>query len=199
MNPTGQDTKASTLREHLRSATALSHDRLDAAMRPAADWRSRDDYARFLAAQYAARVSVEHWLSTNAPDDLRPPEQTPLLADDLSKLGKTGAPADHDFAFANSHNASVIGVAWVLAGSSLGNRAMLHEMKRKLAEGEDWPCEFLSSSAMTQFWQSMRGHLEAPTDEDTAAEATNAAASVFDHFLAVSKSTAASAAMEGSA
>lgn len=178
-----RDKQVVTLRDHLRGATASSHDLLDTSMRPASDWCSRDDYANFLATQYAARFAIEQWLAEHAPEHLAPPAQTPLLARDLGVLGKVVSNPPNAFTLTYDGEATAIGVAWVLAGSSLGNRAMLHDMQRSLPEGTDWPRDFLSSRAMTHFWNALRQKVEVPVSAKEADEATRAATKVFEHFL----------------
>lgn len=181
---------AVNLRSHLRSATSGLHDKLDASMRPASDWRSRSDYARFLTVQYQARLPIEAWLAMFAPADLKPPEQTPLLARDLAALGAAIPGGEDRFAIDWQGTATALGVAWVLAGSSLGNRSMLHDMQRALSHdpdrphGVDWPREFLSSTAMTQFWKGLKGPLEEPALPQRRDPAGQAARDVFAHFLA---------------
>ena len=192
MGPDRADNEAQTLREHLREATSHSHELLDASMRPASDWRSLGDYARFLTTQHAARLPVEAWLSRYAPAELRPPEQTPLLESDLDELAQTTAAPRHEFELDYRADATVVGVAWVLAGSSLGNRAMLGDMKRAAPEGPSWPHEFLSSRAMTDFWKRLRARVEAPANLTQAKEASRAATAVFDHFLEVARGGPAS-------
>lgn len=197
MEPEGKYRNSVTLRDHLRRATSHSHDRLDASMRPAANWRSPDDYARFLRAQFTARVSVEDWLSRHAPEQLTPPEQTPLLARDLAQLGRTVSPARQSFHMTADGEAAAIGVAWVLAGSSLGNRAMLHDMRRALPDGTEWPHEFLSSDAMSEFWKTLRPWIEVPVSQEEAESASRAATHVFDHFLTIARANPAATALEG--
>ena len=178
-----------TLRQHLRGATAALHDRLDEAMRPPEDWRSNGAYARFLSSQYQARVPVEEWLANHAPAELKPPEQSPLLADDLRALG-AGTPARRfDFSLEDQGPATMLGAAWVLAGSSLGNRAMLQDMRRTLPEAEQWPAAFLGGTAMTQFWQGLRPRIETPASPQEQDLAVRAAMQVFDHFLHVARNT----------
>ena len=189
MQPVHADKEAKTLREHLREATSHSHDLLDASMRPASDWRSADDYARFLTAQLTARIPVEAWLSLHAPDGLRPPDQTPMLVSDLEELGITATTPDLEFDLDYRGDGTALGVAWVLAGSSLGNRAMLSDMKRALPEGTTWPHEFLSSCAMTDFWKGLRARVEAPAAAAEAHEASCAATAVFEHFLGVANAS----------
>lgn len=184
------DTNATTLRDHLRSATAHSHDMLDTSTKPAAQWRELSDYTQFLNAQYAARISVELWLSSFAPAGLKPPEQTPLLAYDLGLLGQTVPTAQFKFDTHFKSDATVLGAAWVLAGSSLGNKAMLADMKRGLSSDRRWPHLFLSSRAMTEFWKTLRGRVETSAAQEDAEEAARAARCVFDHFLKVTKAQA---------
>lgn len=176
-----------TLRQCLRKTTAPLHDRLDAAMRPPADWLVRAQYGQFLSAQYQARLAVEQWLSVSAPEDLKPPEQTPLLARDLAELGETLPAASFAFALENEGPPSVIGAAWVLAGSSLGNRAMLRDMQRALPDDAHWPAAFLSGDAMTRFWQALRARIETPASPQEVEIAVHAAAHVFEHFLTIAE------------
>lgn len=177
------------LRAHLRSATMAAHDLLDEAIQAASGWQTRHDYARFLALQYAARLPLEAWLTAHAPADLIPPPQTPLLARDLMALrlelppacALPAAAAFRPRAFALP--ATALGVAWVLAGSALGNRAIARQVAQ--IGGGAWPVAFLGDGAMMAFWQSLRARIEGPVaarDADTAARAADA---VFAHFLAV--------------
>lgn len=181
--------KATTLRDHLRAATSSAHDLLDSSMRPASDWNSIGDYARFLGAQYAARVPVEEWLAVHAPSDLAPPEQTSLLARDLTKLGTNASRPDREFSLSYEGEATALGVSWVLAGSSLGNRAMFRDMQRAQSDDSNWPHEFLSSPAMAEFWIDLRTRVEVAVDPQKADEATRAANVTFEHFLTVSQTT----------
>ena len=190
------DPQATTLREYLRGTTSPSHDLLDAAMRPASDWRSAKDYVRFLMDQYTARLSVEAWLTQKAPAHLRPPRQTPLLLRDLQKLGAPSPAQGLQFELDYRSQATAVGAAWVLAGSSLGNRAMLNDMKQTLPEDVALPHEFLSSRAMTAFWKVLRKRVEAPAGEAEAKEAARSAVCVFEHFLSVAGSPADSTARE---
>lgn len=173
-----------TLRDHLRRATASSHERLDRSIRPASDWRSRQDYARFLSTQYAARLPVESWLLAFAPAGLKPPEQTPLIARDLARLGESVPGRSGGFALEEFGPSAVIGVAWVLAGSSLGNRAMLRDMQAALPAETVWPHEFLGSRAMTAFWKELRVRIDGRAGLAERTQSASAARCVFDHFLA---------------
>ena len=176
------------LRAHLRAATMAAHDLLDASMQAASGWQSRADYARFLELQHAARAPLEDWLDTHAPAPLRPPRQTALIARDLAALGHDVPSPAASFAHPKSDRGDVIGAAWVLAGSALGNRSIARQVDR--IGGGVWPVAFLGDGAMLEFWQALRERIERRTDPAEAAGATRAATAVFAHFLSVS--TAAS-------
>ncbi|MEL6541697.1 MAG: biliverdin-producing heme oxygenase [Pseudomonadota bacterium] len=180
------------LRQTLRKATADAHDRLDGTMRVVAGWSTIDDYTRFLALQYAARKPVEQWIEANAPADLRPPAQSPLIKRDLADL-QCELPTDEltfDPPFFNDHepqgrHSATLGSAWVLAGSSLGNRAILGEITR-LAKREGWPAwpsRFLGDPNMLDFWKRLRSRIENAADVDTVLMAIRSADLVFEHFI----------------
>ncbi|MEM1196162.1 MAG: biliverdin-producing heme oxygenase [Pseudomonadota bacterium] len=181
------------LRHTLRGATASAHDLLDGTMRAASGWSNREDYARFLSLQFAARVPVEGWLARNAPDELNPPPQAPLIAQDLADLGSPVPAQEALFEFSTgadpaqstAKRAEALGAAWVLAGSSLGNRAILAEVKRtaKQAQQSDWPSRFLGDTGMLAFWKKLRNELEDRADMEEVELATRAATAVFDHFI----------------
>ncbi len=183
-----QPSDSRNLRAILREATAHTHDQLDEAMRAATGWTTTAHYAAFLSLQHAARRPVEDWLDAHAPEGLCPPPQSPLIATDLAAL-RVELPAkasNFELNIAGPHaKASILGVAWVLAGSSLGNRAILHELRRN--GHEDWPSAFLGDDAMLAFWNAMRPGIEAPTSAEAANAATEAAQATFAHFIAVAK------------
>ena len=152
-------------------------------MRAASGWNSIDDYVRFLTLQHAARAPVEEWLADNASQSLNPPAQCPHIARDLEVLGHSAPPTSHSFALPGSKHpeSQSLGVAWVLAGSSLGNRSILKEVRR--AGNGSWPHAFLGDEAMLEFWQGLRREIERPAEADEVEAASMAANAVFDHFL----------------
>jgi heme oxygenase len=171
-----------SLRTHLRAATKAAHDLLDHAMQMASGWQTRADYARFLALQHAARAPLEAWLDTHAPARLAPPPQTGLIAQDLAQLG-TPLPAPAPlFTIGRPGPGSTLGVAWVLAGSALGNKAIARQVAR-VGKGT-WPTAFLGDDRAMTFWQGLRERIDGPVAADEAAGATRAAEAVFAHFIA---------------
>lgn len=181
---TGADASGD-LRSHLRTATMAAHDLLDAAMQAASGWQTRDDYARFLELQHAARAPLEDWLEAHAPVELHPPRQTALIAQDLAALGHPVPPPAAAFALAPGARGDMLGAAWVLAGSALGNRAIARQVQR--IGGGTWPAAFLDHGAMLAFWQGLRERIEHRADASEAQGAARAAAAVFAHFLAVAE------------
>lgn len=186
MAPVKDGTEASgDLRSHLRAATMAAHDLLDAAMQAASGWQIREDYARFLELQHAARAPLEDWLAARAPADLHPPRQTALIAQDLAALGRPLPPPAPAFALDAGTRGGMLGAAWVLAGSALGNRAIARQVQR--IGGGAWPAAFLDDGAMLAFWQALRASIEHSADPCEVEGATRAATAVFAHFLAVAE------------
>lgn len=176
--------KKSCLRTNLRQATSGAHDRLDSAMRHVSGWSTAEEYSRFLALQYAARLPVERWIAANAPIDLRAPAQSHLIARDLAALDAPVPPVRAAFTCSTGpfREASALGAAWVLAGSSLGNRSILKEMGR--SGHSDWPSAFLADPGMLAFWKHLRPRIDEPASADVLSAATASATAVFDHFIA---------------
>ncbi|MXP08841.1 biliverdin-producing heme oxygenase [Pseudoblastomonas halimionae] len=164
-----------SLRKILRSETRDAHDRLDTAV-TSLDLADPDSYRDFLTFQYAARLPVEQWLASQAEAPTLPPT-TPLIAQDLAALG---APLPLTRMFGRSLDNGAIGVAWALAGSHLGNRAILHGLKNDSAFAG--PTAFLADERMRDAWRDLLPHLEAPPHEAYAERAVYAASKVFVHF-----------------
>lgn len=151
-------------------------------MQESAGWHTRADYARFLAIQYAARKPVELWLADHAPEELQPPVQTDAIVQDLEALGYDVPKVGSSLSVDATTDAAVLAVAWVIAGSALGNNAIAAEMRR---DGHgDWPMEFLGGGEMLAFWKRLRIRLNHSPSALQIDSGTNAANAVFDHFLA---------------
>ena len=170
---------APELRARLREATHNQHQSLDKALGQL-DLAERNDYARFLRVQADARVGVEQWLVRNAPRDWLPPSQASLLARDLEWLGS--APDENSpvrFEEPDTASGSWLGVAWVLAGSSLGNRMMERDLAARAPD--HWPMAFLRDDAMPAYFKALRPLLQT-TRSNPGAE--RSASAVFAHFTA---------------
>jgi len=144
----------------------------------AGDLASRQDYARFLRIQLAARAPIEAWLASDPPADRSPPAMAPLLIEDLAALHEPFSIAPVPFAMPKG--ADPLGAAWALAGSHLGNRAMLASLG---GAAHDLPIAFLRDTTMRDYWRGLLPLLEMPCSEEGAAPAIIAAEAVFGHFL----------------
>ena len=174
-----------SLRTHLRAATMAAHDLLDHAMQAASGWQTHEEYARFLGLQHAARAPLEAWLAVHAPAGLIPPPQTGLIAQDLAQL-RAALPAPAPlFTIGRPEAGAALGIAWVLAGSALGNKSIAKQVAR--IGGGNWPTAFLGDDGAMAFWQSLRARIERPAASAEAAGATRAAEAVFAHFLAAAR------------
>ena len=165
------------LRDYLKQRTAQAHDALDASVADAT-WDDLRGYAAFLQRQLAARAPVEEWMARYCPAALLPPATVPHLRADLAALGVTEPiPASREFAL--PADAAPIGASWALAGSHLGNRAMLKSLRDT---GADWPTAFLGDEAMIAFWRKLRPQIEREVSRDQAEGAARAADAVFAQF-----------------
>jgi heme oxygenase len=160
----------------LKRETAASHDRLDRAM-AVLDLGKAADYAVFLRLQLAARAPIERWAANHCDESLRPPESAPLLRADLARLGATDPAPESPFE--PPQGAHPLGLAWAIAGSHLGNRALLMRLER---QSVDLPTTFLADPRLLDFWKRLRPQLEVTAAEAPAAGALAAARAVFACF-----------------
>ena len=144
------------------------------------DLVDRENYVHFLQTQLAARAPVEQWIAAHCPADLAPPPQSQLIRQDLAALG---AGQLVPLSFNLAPDAEPLGVAWVLAGSHLGNRAMLVG----LPADHGLPIAFLSDESMIVYWKWLRPRLEAQSCTSEAERARKAAEAVFALFMAASE------------
>ena len=170
--------RVASLREFLREETRDLHDALDKSLSPLA---GGPDYSRFLTLQLSARRPVEAWFAGHS-NVLQPPAQSPLIESDLAVLGCTTPVAPSRFSPASPEEA--IGIAWVIAGSSLGNRVML---KRRLAYDGGLATSFLSDGLMFEFWATLRPRLERGAASNESEAAVIGARRTFLHFLDVAR------------
>lgn len=170
---------APALRARLRAATQDQHALLDSTL-GRLDLADRGDYARFLRVQIDARLGVEQWLFRHCPAEWLPPSQVTLLRRDLEWLGATfedgRAPALTTPGFSSQ---AWIGAAWVLAGSSLGNKMMERDLAARAPS--NWPMAFLRDRSMPQYFKAILPMLDG-TQPNLPAEW--AARAVFAHFQA---------------
>ena len=138
------------MRNELKDATEAIHDRIDHAV-GALPLLSEKDYAAFLGAQYTARSIVERALAKQSPPEPgSPPSQLQALEADLADLGASPRSGETTIDLRNEYEA--LGAAWVLAGSSMGNRTILAQRRRAgLTNAE----RFLSDAAMPRYFKQL--------------------------------------------
>jgi len=176
---------APPLRALLQAGTSDVHDSLDQSV-AGLDLLRLADYHGFLARQLAARDGIEDWADQHCPALLRPPSVSGLLGEDLAELEQLDGGAWEGAAelailapFALPAGADPLGLAWAIAGSHLGNRAILVRM-RKAGASAALPCRFLADGSMTAFWQRLLPRLQEPVRD--AEPALVAARAVFARF-----------------
>ena len=188
------------LRAHLQAGTRTVHDRLDRSVADL-DFLRFASYARFLACQLEARDGIEEWADRHCPGLLRPPCMTGLLRADLADLATDpagGMDEDSESAWAGGHTlspalarpfvlpagADPLGLAWAVAGSHLGNRAILARMRGAIAAGTRpaLPSRFLADTRMTGFWHRLLPRLQDRMSAEQADPALAAARAVFARF-----------------
>ena len=165
------------MRSYLRDATAHQHDLLDNSIHDDI-FASEAAYADFLSRQLAARLPIEIWTARSCPRNFAPPPVAPLIIEDLQALGRPFSLPGLTFDLpARAHP---IGLAWAVAGSHLGNRAMLHRLRQS---GYLLPAAFLSDQRGAEFWARLKPQLEAEWPKLIAEAALTGARAVFEHFL----------------
>lgn len=180
------------LRAQLQAGTRAIHDQLDRSLENL-EFSRPADYARFLAQQLEARDAIEEWADRDCPALLRPPSTTFLLRQDLAELARDfplgsacaerGSPGRIG-RFVLPEGADPLGLAWAIAGSHMGNRAILARL-RKAAVGAgpaELPRRFLADTRMTGFWHRLLPRLQDSVTPDQAEPALAAARAVFARF-----------------
>lgn len=181
------DKNKDSLRAKLRQATSDLHDRLDRQLGNL-DLTNPVQYARFLRVQLAARRPIELWLAGRELDGIGlPPRQSGIIERDIMITG--ASPRLHstkvkpfDVPGADRPDDAALGVAWVLAGSALGNRLMLLRLKRAMPVSTQ-PHAFLADNSMKDYWNLLRPHLERPRSPETERNAIEGAVAAFSLFL----------------
>lgn len=166
-------------RNELKRATAPVHARLDARVGglPLGD---HAEYAAFLAAQFEARSAIEQALAEyRLPGLARMPSQLAPLAADLSEMGYRATGAMPQTRFASASEA--LGAAWVVSGSSMGNRAMLVQRHKAGCNG---PERFLSDRRMADYFRQLVTVLESAPEGIALAAAVTGAEKAFAVFEA---------------
>ncbi|QZD88831.1 biliverdin-producing heme oxygenase [Qipengyuania aurantiaca] len=167
------------MRTELKRATAAVHARLDAHV-GGLPLGNTADYSAFLTAQFGARSAIEPALAKHPLPDLAPmPSQLASLAADLSEMGYRATSATPQTRFANASQS--LGAAWVVSGSSMGNRAILVQRNKAGCIG---PERFLSDTQMANYFRQLVAVLENAPAHIELAEAVLGAKKAFAVFEA---------------
>ena len=161
------------LRTILRDHTRAQHDVLDASLDMDALSESKR-YADFLCRQYRARQPIEAYVESLGRDDM-PPLALPRLERDLDALGIALPSLGRRFTL--PEESDPVGLAWALAGSHLGNRAMLAGL-----DNPALPTHFLGDERMIAYWKALRPRLNRHVIVPEARPAILAATAVFAQF-----------------
>ena len=139
---------------------------------------SENEYAAFLSAQFAARCAAERALAMQPPMGLAaPPSQAAALSQDMADLGIRPERMPQEFVLDTP--AEALGAAWVLAGSSLGNKAMLVQRGKSGAKG---PERFLSDTGLARYFGGLLHVLDRPHTEADISRAITGALATFALF-----------------
>lgn len=155
-----------TILQRLKLETAAEHAAVEEATGVMAPDLDLQGYRAYLERTFAFYLVVEQqlrglgvWEALNLPATDR--EKLPLLAEDLVLLGNVEPASiracDTPPAFAST--AAALGGAYVLEGSTLGGRVILHHIQRLF--GPDVACAFLDGYGADtgEKWQSFRAAL----------------------------------------
>ena len=108
-----------------------------------------------------------------------PPSQLDLLISDLGDFGFEPQPSEQSLSLTSS--AEALGAAWVLAGSSLGNRAMLSRRRKAGLQGAE---RFLSDTRLASYFSELLRALDAEHEDREVREAISGALKTFTIFEA---------------
>lgn len=146
-------------RSALKEATWSAHMALDALV---GSFATAADYRRYLAGIAAFRLPVEEWLSNNplpqAFSDWKPGLVRDELRADLSDLDASEPRMPH--AFAPPQGDGIVGLLYVLEGSSLGAR-LLAKRAEALGFSADYGARHLFSQARNfSNWRAFSERME---------------------------------------
>lgn len=145
----------------LREATQGRHARAEALAEALGAWTTQRGYLGFLRAMYRFHRGVDLGLATcaaGAPGGWKPRRHSEALARDLEALGEAPAPAPVSLRMTDA--AQVLGVLYVVEGSSLGAR-MLRPRVEALGPPAAGAMRFLAEHGdEPALWQDFRALLD---------------------------------------
>jgi heme oxygenase (biliverdin-IX-beta and delta-forming) len=165
----------------LKRATDAAHTRVEGIIESAGMFQTLDGYRRYLAGSYAARARMEHWLDEAGAEAVWPdwPRRriAHLIAADIDDLGGI-ALAARESSPPPLSPAELLGVLYVLEGSSLGARVLVN-MTDGLGLSASHGARHLHVQAGDRAaWRSFLSVMSASAEPPNV----NAALSAFDAF-----------------
>lgn len=176
----------------LKTETAAQHERMHQLMGQANPFASRDNYARFVAAQYLFQRDVEHLfddarVQRAVPDlDTRGRQQASL--DDLRDLG-AALPPDEPFASKGVTMPEALGWLYVSEGSTLGAAFLFKEAQANLGLTADFGARNLAAypEGRAVVWRRFVASLDSEqidvAEHDAVIAGANAAYNRFGELL----------------
>lgn len=177
----------SSIRHGLRTFTASLHARVDDHMSELL--RQPEGYAKFLMASAAGVLPLERALCAAGISAVVPdwPARTrsAALRADLASLSLPASETDYPGRDVElGGEAHLFGALYVLEGSRLGARAILHALGNSPSAVHHCACRYLSHGAGQPLWQTFLSQLEASAEVRRNHEATfEGASSAFAAFL----------------
>lgn len=178
------------LSARLKSETADLHEQMHALMERARPFASRENYARFVAAQYHFQRDVEHLFDDpaiqSAVPDLQVRGREAAALADLADLG--AAAGEEAVASRGVAMPEALGWLYVSEGSTLGAAFLLKEAKDKLGLSETFGARNLAAypEGRAIVWRRFVGFLDQPALPQDQHEAVLAgAAAAFGRFGAL--------------
>lgn len=174
----------------LRRATDDAHARVEGIVQGAGMFASREAFRRYLTATYEMRARYERLLDLSGAAKVWPDwpgrRIAELVAQDIVDLGG-GAPAPEENSMATLSKAELIGVLYVLEGSSLGARVLVKSVEA-LGLTEAFGARHLYKQAGDRSaWRSFMSMMSAASE----APCHDAARATFDAFAAAYSRAAA--------
>lgn len=179
--------------QRLNQLTHEPHDRLEQLVKTKEPFASRENFARFVAAQYLFQHDltpfyVDEALQAKFPD-LRDRERQTAAEADLADLGHPLPVSDNALADRKPSHAEALGWLFVSEGSKLG-AAFLFKKAAALGLDENFGARHLAEPAggRAQGWKAFVAHLDAlELSEAEENEVTAGAIAAFERFTELLK------------
>jgi heme oxygenase len=178
----GGNTAPASRRFALKAATAEAHERVEGVVRAAGMFDTLDGYRRYVAATWALRTRFEGLLDMNGAAAIWPLWPTRRIAhlaeQDMADLGIL--PRPEEFAPSTLSSGELLGVLYVLEGSSLGARLLLRSVSRLGLSADNGARHLHAQAGEASAWRGFVEVLEASPQPPCH----EMARSVFDAFAA---------------